>query len=269
MISALLIDLDGVVYEADSLVPGANEALAWIEAQEIPSLFLTNTTSRPRSALVDKLRDFGIEASPDRLLTPPVAAVNWIRSNAAEPVALFVPPPTAIEFADLEVAPPDADADVRAVVVGDYAERWSFAELNRAFRLLMTEPRPALAALGMTRYWRASDGLRLDTGPFVKALEHATGAEPVVLGKPGAAFFETALATLGVTADETVMIGDDICTDIDGAQRCGIRGLLVRTGKFRDADLTLGIEPFAVLDSIADLPDWLTERGGAARDRPD
>jgi HAD superfamily hydrolase (TIGR01458 family) len=148
-------------------------------------------------------------------------------------------------------------------VIGDYAERWSFAELNRAFRLLMAEPRPVLAALGMTRYWRASDGLRLDTAPFVKALEHATGVEPVVLGKPGAAFFATALAEVGATAEDTLMIGDDIRTDVDGAQRCGIRGLLVKTGKYRPADLELGIEPFAVLDSIADLPGWLNDHAGA------
>jgi ribonucleotide monophosphatase NagD (HAD superfamily) len=63
-------------------------------------------------------------------------------------------------------------------------EGWDFATLNRAFRLLMAEPHPRLIALGMTRYWRAADGLRLDTAPFVVALQHATGIAPVVLGKP-------------------------------------------------------------------------------------
>jgi phospholysine phosphohistidine inorganic pyrophosphate phosphatase len=267
VIRALLIDLDGVVYEADALVRGAREALAAIEARGIRSIFLTNTTSRPRSALVDKLRAFGIDISPQAILTPPVAAVRWIASHAAEPVALCVPPATATEFQLLEVAPGEADTRIGTVVIGDYAERWSFAELNRAFRLLMVDPPPVLAALGMTRYWRASDGLRLDTAPFVKALEHATGIEPVVLGKPGAAFFETALAALGASAEDALMIGDDIHTDVDGAQRCGIRGLLVKTGKFRAADLALGIEPLAVLDSIADLPGWLADHGVAPDDK--
>ena len=113
-----------------------------------------------------------------------------------------------------------------------------------------------LAALGMTRYWRAPGGLQLDTAPFVMALSHATGIEPVVLGKPGAAFFETALSKVGASADETLMIGDDIRADVDGAQRCGIPGILVKTGKFRAADLTAGIRPHAVLDSIAGLPAW-------------
>jgi len=141
-------------------------------------------------------------------------------------------------------------------VIGDYGERWSFAELNRAFRLLMTEPRPALVALGMTRYWRAPDGLRLDTAPFVMALRHATGVEPIVLGKPAPPFFEAALSRLGTTAHQTLMIGDDIHTDVDAAQAISMRGILVKTGKFRLSDLDLEIRPYATLESIARLPDW-------------
>jgi HAD superfamily hydrolase (TIGR01458 family) len=142
------------------------------------------------------------------------------------------------------------------VVIGDYGERWCFAELNRAFRLLMADPIPKLVALGMTRYWHAANGLRLDTAPFVVALEHASGVAPVVLGKPAKPFFALALAELGTPATQTWMIGDDIRSDIAGAQRAGLRGALVRTGKFRDRDLELGIDPDAVLGSIADLPAW-------------
>jgi ribonucleotide monophosphatase NagD (HAD superfamily) len=77
-----------------------------------------------------------------------------------------------------------------------------------------------------------------------------------VLGKPAPPFFETALALLGTRAEETYMIGDDIRTDIEAAQRAGLRALLVRSGKFRPQDLDLGIRPDAVLASIADLPAW-------------
>jgi HAD superfamily hydrolase (TIGR01458 family) len=111
-------------------------------------------------------------------------------------------------------------------------------------------------ALGMTRYWRAADGLRLDVAPFVKALEHATGAEAVVLGKPAPAFYETALDAIGCGPAEAVMIGDDVVGDVGGAQRVGVRGLLVRTGKFRPADLSGEIRPDAVLQSIGALPEW-------------
>ena len=256
MIRGLLIDLDGVVYQGDAVLPGAQAALAWIRETSTPTLFLTNTTSRPRAALVDKLRGFGIDVAAEEILTPPLAAVQWLSVHARGPVAPFVPPATAVEFATLEIAAAGSDGPVGAVVVGDYAEHWSFAELNRAFRLLMAEPPPVLVALGMTRYWRAPDGLRLDTAPFVAALKQATGIEPVVLGKPGAAFFETALARLGVPASAALMIGDDIRADIGGAQAQGIRGLLVRTGKFRPSDLDDAVEPYDVLASIADLPEW-------------
>jgi phospholysine phosphohistidine inorganic pyrophosphate phosphatase len=120
----------------------------------------------------------------------------------------------------------------------------------------MLDPQPVLIALGMTRYWRGADGLRLDVAPFIKALEHAASCEAVVVGKPAAVFFQSSLELLKCDAKQAFMIGDDIAGDIDAAQRCDIRGIQVRTGKFRDADLNVGIKPFAVLDSIADLPAW-------------
>ena len=252
---AILFDLDGVLYESDSVVPGAPDAVRWFQERGIPHLFLTNTTSRPRSALVEKLSGLGIEVDESRIFTPPVAARQWLRENVDGQVALFVPPATTAEFSGLEPAGETAER-AGAVVLGDLGEAWDFATLNRAFRLLMAAGETHLVALGMTRYWRATDGLRLDVGPFVRALEYATGKEAVVLGKPAGPFFQAALALLGVHAQRTVMIGDDIRGDVEAAQRLGIRGILVRTGKFRPGDLQLGIEPTAVLDSVAELPGW-------------
>ncbi len=250
---ALLIDLDGVLYESDQAVPGAAAAVQWLHDHGVPHLFLTNTTSRPRAAIVEKLVNMGVAAAEGDILTPPVAAARWLADNADGPTALFIAPATVEEFGSLEIASP-SDTNVAAVVVGDYGERWSFAELNRAFRLLMEEPRPVLVALGMTRYWQATDGLRLDTAPFVHALVCASGVDPVVLGKPAKPFFETAMAMLDASPDETLMLGDDIQGDIGGAQAAGIAGALVRTGKFRPGDLEGDIRPEIVLDSFAELP---------------
>ena len=120
----------------------------------------------------------------------------------------------------------------------------------------MAEPRPHLVALGMTRYWRAPGGLQLDVAPFVHALEYATGARAIVLGKPAAAFYESALDLLGLPAAAVVMVGDDVITDVEGAQKVGIRGVLVKTGKYRDGDLERGVTPEAVLLSLAAFPGW-------------
>jgi len=253
---ALLLDMDGVLYEGEYAVPGASEAVLWLREQHIPHLFLTNTTSRPRSALVEKLAGLGIEVDRDSILTPPVAAVAWLKAHAPGPAAIFVPEATANDFEALPQLPREATSGAASVVIGDLGSAWDFDTLNRAFRLLMGEPRPVLTALGMTRYWRAPDGLRLDVAPFIAALECATGCRAVVLGKPAGPFFEAAMGRLHCSAEEVVMIGDDIVGDVDGAQRAGMRGVLVRTGKFRDSDLESEIRPDAVLDSIADLPDW-------------
>ena len=258
----LLIDLDGVLYEGDRPIAGAAETAAWLTDRGIPHLFLTNTTSRPRRRLVEKLDGLGIAADEERILTPAVAARTWLARHQPGPTALFIPPATAEDFATLQVLPATAEAGAASVVVGDLGKAWTFEELNRAFRLLMTDPPPALVALGMTRYWRAEDGLRLDAGPFVKALEYAAGREPVVLGKPAPAFFETALGLLGPSPGRVIMVGDDIVGDVGGAQRAGLEGLLVRTGKFRAADLEGRIRPDHLLASIAALPAWWADQGG-------
>jgi ribonucleotide monophosphatase NagD (HAD superfamily) len=98
-------------------------------------------------------------------------------------------------------------------------------------------------------------GLMLSAGPFVTALEYATGKEAICVGKPSPAFFSTALEGFGIAASDTAMVGDDIETDIGGAQRCGMQGILVRTGKFREDLLaSSGVHPDLVIDSVADLP---------------
>lgn len=258
---AILFDLDGVFYQADKAVAGAADVARWARDNAIAHLFLTNTSSRPRSTLVEKLAGFGIDTDEVHILTPPVAAVRWLQQNlAGEKIALFVPDKTKAEFADFEVA--QEGEEVAAVIIGDLGRDWDFSTLNRAFQLLMSEPRPKLIALGMTRYWQADDGLHLDVAPFVMALSHAADVEPLVMGKPALSFYKTAVDILAEDADQVVMVGDDIRGDVDGAQQAGLKAVLVRTGKFRESDLELGIKPDAVLDSVVDFPAWYEKNSG-------
>jgi len=255
---AILFDLDGVLYTGEHAIKGAAKVIHWCVDEAIPHLFLTNTTSRPRAALVDKLTGFGIATKPDDFLTPAVAAMQWLSNNINGKIALFIPHATRDEFTDFDQCDDESEQGAQAVIVGDLGEGWNFKTLNRAFRLLMNKPDTKLIALGMTRYWRAEDGLRLDAAPFVKALEHASSRKAIILGKPSKEFYTSALDRLGCDASETIMIGDDIRGDIEASQNSGIQGLLVRTGKYQQADLDQGIKPFDVIDSIADLPDWWT-----------
>jgi HAD superfamily hydrolase (TIGR01458 family) len=257
----LLIDLDGVIYQGGRVIDGALEALDWIRRERIPHLFVTNTSSRCRDSLLRKFERFGFRAGRDEVMTPIVAACEYLKRHRHGSIAAFVSDDAARDFGDFEIVAGDSQADVDAVVVGDLGEAWDFHRLNQAFRLLMRESAPKLVALGMTRYWRGRDGLLLDVAPFVRALECAADCEAVVVGKPAPAFFEAALSRLRSDAAQALMIGDDINADVGAAQSCGMRGIQVRTGKFRESDLDGGIEPFAVLDSIADLPGWWARAG--------
>jgi phospholysine phosphohistidine inorganic pyrophosphate phosphatase len=255
----VLLDLDGVLYVGDRVVPGAAETVEWLRSEGIPHRFLTNTTSRPRAAVVEKLDAMGVPAAADDVLTPLVAAHAWLERHGLRHPALFVPEATAAELSDLDPLDSGAEDGAGAVVVGDLGRGWDFDTLNRAFRLLMAEDALPLLALGLTRFWRAPDGLRLDAGAFVRALEYATGREAVVLGKPDRAFYATAVDSLGAAPEEVVMVGDDVVTDVGGAQAAGLVGVLVRTGKFSPTDLEGDVQPDAVLDSVADLRGWWEE----------
>lgn len=256
MIQGILFDLDGVLYVGNAAIDGAEATLRWVNDSAIPHLFVTNTTSRPRSAIVEKLAGMGISVNAESILTPAVAANHWLGQHDGGPLALFLPPATREEFKNFPILPEAAESGAAAVILGDLGSSWDFPTLNHAFRLLMQKPAPAFIALGMTRYWKTEHGLQLDVGPFVRALEYATGLTATVLGKPATGFYQAAASMLGLNPGELIMIGDDIQGDISGAQASGMQALLVRTGKFSDADLKRGIRPDAVVDSIADLPDW-------------
>jgi HAD superfamily hydrolase (TIGR01458 family) len=154
-------------------------------------------------------------------------------------------------------------ADVDYVVVGDLRDAVSYSALNDAFRHLRAGAK--LIALQKGRYFVRSDGEYLDTGAFVELLEYASGRQALVLGKPSPSFFELALAELGCAPEETLVVGDDISTDVAGAHAIGARSVLVRTGKYDPLAVeTAAIAPSAIVDSVADLPELLARWQHAA-----
>ena len=239
----LLIDLDGTLYVEDTPIPGAHEALSRLEAAGIPYRYVTNTTRKPRREVVSRLRELGFPARED-LVFAPAAAANALlagkRCHALVAEALFE------DLADVVLAGTDP---TEHVLVGDLGEGFGYARLNEAFRLLMDGA--GLVALQRNRFWQEADGPSLDAGPFVAALEYASGKTATVLGKPEPAFFEAALRDLGLDAKDIVMVGDDAESDVAGAQRAGLQGIQVKTGKYRPG--TTG-EADAEIESIAELP---------------
>jgi phospholysine phosphohistidine inorganic pyrophosphate phosphatase len=248
-VEGVLLDLSGVIYVQDDAVPGAAEALGRLRSGGIPTRLVTNTTMRPRRSILERLERLGVEADPDELITPATLAARRCADAGYESVSLVVLDELREDLEGLERRGDSVDA----VIVGDLGERWDYDVLNRAFRELMDGA--ALIALQRNRYWETSEGLSLDAGPFVAALEYATGRHAEVMGKPSPAFFELALAELGISADRAAMVGDDAEADVGGAMDAGLAGILVRTGKFREGLVEeSGIEPTATVDSIADVP---------------
>jgi HAD superfamily hydrolase (TIGR01458 family) len=254
--AGFLLDLDGTLYTGDAAIPGAADALSGLRAHAVPFRLVTNTTSRSRRMLVDRLAGYGLAVAPEEIVTATLAGVELVRAAGYRRVAPFVPAGALEDMGGLALAGgtsgrPRAAADV--VVLGDLGERWTFALLQEAFEQLMAGA--ALVALSRDRYFRQGDRLALDAGPFVAALEYAAGASAAVAGKPSPAFFEAAVRSLGLAADRSVaMVGDDLWSDVQGAQRAGLQGWLVRTGKFREGALQgSGIAPDRILSSVADL----------------
>jgi HAD superfamily hydrolase (TIGR01458 family) len=252
---AYLLDLDGTLYAGGAAVPGAPETLERLRREGTPFRLVTNTTSRSRAMLVERLRGYGFRVLSEEVFSATLAGAALARKLGFRAMAPFLPAPALDDLVGFELVggvsgrPGTPDA----VILGDLGEGWSYAVLQEAFQYVMGGA--AIIALSRDRYWQRGDGLALDAGPFVRALEYATGAEATVAGKPSPAFYAAALASIGleVTA-RAVMVGDDLWSDVEGAQRAGLQGWLVRTGKFREDTLRdSGITPNRVLPSVAAL----------------
>jgi phospholysine phosphohistidine inorganic pyrophosphate phosphatase len=254
--AGFLLDLDGTLYTGDAAIPGAATALSGLRTQAVPFRLVTNTTSRSRRMLVDRLAGYGLAVAPEEIVTATLAGVELVRAAGYGRVAPFVPAGALEDMSGLALAGGTAGlqrASADVGVLGDLGVRSTFALLQEAFEQLRAGA--ALVALSRDRFFRQGARLALDAGPFVAALEYAAGATAAVAGKPSPAFFQAAVRSLGLAADRSVaMVGDDLWSDVEGAQRAGLQGWLVRTGKFREEALRgSGIAPDRILSSVTEL----------------
>jgi HAD superfamily hydrolase (TIGR01458 family) len=246
-VDGILIDIDGVLMLGEEVIPGARETIAALRARGMPFRYMTNTTIYCRYTLLDRLRTLGFSAELEELYTATYVAARYLRAQGAKSYYPLLLPDAQLEFSGIDVD----EETPEYVVVGDMGASFTFARLNRAFRALLNGAR--LVALHKKRHWRTADGLFLDAGPFVMALEYAAETNAVVLGKPSPAYFQMVLDELGLPPQRVAMVGDDIEIDVRGAKVMGMQGWLVKTGRFRKEDLARGIWPDRVLGSIVEL----------------
>ncbi|MCD8546900.1 MAG: TIGR01458 family HAD-type hydrolase [Aeromonadaceae bacterium] len=257
MLKGLLLDLDGVLHTGEQVLPGAQATLAWLKAHQIPHLFVTNTSTLSLTGLSQRLQAMGLAIAAEQVFCAPQAAAHWLRQQGLTRIWPLVTPDVT---AELEGLTGDEQAP-QALLIGDIGPTWDYALLNRAFACLQQGAR--LVAIHKNRSWQTPQGLMLDIGAFVAALEYAVPCEAVVIGKPNPDFFAAALARLGLPATAVAMVGDDIFSDIAGAQQSGLTGILVQTGKYRRQTVaSSGIQPDASLPDIGALPDWWVSQAG-------
>jgi HAD superfamily hydrolase (TIGR01458 family) len=205
--------------------------------------------------LVQRLAGYGLPVTAEKVFTATLAGTELAKQAGYRMVAPFVPEPALADMAGLELrggtsgrSPGAPDA----VLMGDLGETWSYKLLQEAFEYVMSGA--ALIALSRDRYWLRDGKLALDAGPFVAGLEFAVGRQALVAGKPSTAFYAAAVRSMGLAAGKVAMVGDDLWSDVQGAQRAGLKGWLVRTGKYRESVLAdSGIAPDRILESVADL----------------
>ena len=261
--TAILLDIDGVLHVSGDPIPGAADAVRALRADGHQLRFVTNNTTRARAGLARELQAIGIELDDDEISTTPIAAGKLLEGMRV--LALTM----SSVRKDLAAHVTLVEENAEAVLLGgadetvETGEVFAYENLNRAFAALRQGAR--LVCLHKNRWWRVGlTEARLDAGVYVAGLEYAAGVQAEVVGKPTAAYFESALDELGAQPADAIMVGDDVEADVGGAKAVGMRGVLVRTGKFEEETLNAADpHPDAVVDSIAELPALLSRRAAS------
>lgn len=251
---SFLIDINGVLYTDNKPIPGASETIDFLRDSGYKFRFISNATQSCRKTLHKKLLRFGFKIDEEDIFSAPVATAKYVKEKRKKSCFLLTTGDVYKDFTREGITLTDKDPDY--VVVGDAGIDFTYKNMNKAFNLLLEGA--GLIAMEEDMYWLSHSGLALCAGPYVRALEYATGKKAVLIGKPSKHFLSLALKDMKATAEDTIAIGDDPVTDILGPKRLGMRTILVKTGKYRTGQIKT--EPDAIMGSIADLrknPDLL------------
>jgi HAD superfamily hydrolase (TIGR01450 family) len=279
-VRALVLDLDGVLVLRGALIPCAAEALEQLEARGIPYVIGTNMSLASRATLARELTRGGLPVSAEQIVSASSAAAALARRRfPAAPLYVLGSADALTEFSGLlllthdQAAEPDSTA--AAVIVGDAGDDFTPRNMQSAFRLLRGGAK--FVAMHKNRWWLTPRGVLLDSGSYVAALEFGLERKALVTGKPSAAFFGEAVRILNepagaratatpkpapvprLTRHDVAMVGDDLWNDIRGAQKAGLRGVFVLSGKHGEAELTRataergGRPPDAIAPSIVEI----------------
>ncbi|KAK0404418.1 hypothetical protein QR680_017445 [Steinernema hermaphroditum] len=248
-VRGFLLDVTGVLYNSGGgrdlgeAIPGSIEAVRRLYAGSSVR-FLSNESSSTRAELHAKLTKLGFDIKIEHLITPAPVCAKYLNRESLRPHLLLAGVET--EFVGCHMVDPNC------VVMGDAEEGFTYDALNKAFRVLHGMKDPLLISLGCGKFYQRTDGPCLDLGGFAKGLVFATEARHSVIGKPSTEYFTIALEEMGLNRESVVMIGDDIVSDVGGAQKQGIKAVQVRTGKWKEEWANHGsVRPDLVADNLS------------------
>jgi HAD superfamily hydrolase (TIGR01458 family) len=220
----ILIDFDGILRIGSRPAPDAGEFLGFLHYNKLPALIISNSSLKSGQELTEFFKSNSIE-SYIPAVTAVDAALDFIRDHYKR-VSVYCIEPVRKMFDNFI-----NDENPEAVLIGDLGGDWDFSVMNEIFIKVFNGA--DLLAMHKNKFWKP-DGvnLSLDAGAFVSAIEYSTSKKALVIGKPSALYFKSALDKLGIEkGEEFFMIGDDIENDIYPVREIGGKGILIYTGK--------------------------------------
>lgn len=251
-IKYLLLDIDGTLVQSGMPITNAIQVIENVKKSGIMVKYLTNISSRSPDFLAKELAGLGFSVISSEIQTPIVATQKYLSTKDNSKCYFLIPDDIQCYFDVFEKT--EINPDI--VVISDVRDRFSYQELNKVFNFL--DNGAELVVLHKNMFWFDEGNKVLDVGAFVAGLEIASGKKATVMGKPSLEYYNIALASLGATSDETLVVGDDVLTDIAGANECQALSVLVGTGKYNFSRLNNDFpKPNYFIDHIGLLEDFL------------
>jgi HAD superfamily hydrolase (TIGR01458 family) len=243
----VLFDIDGVLEFQGKAYPGAVELLAGLRKKGINIRILTNSTLKSRKVCAAKLHHLGFHVLEEEVITASWATARYLEALNPKSCWVMLKGKGLEEFRNVNLD----NENPEYIVLGDYREGFNFENLNRALKFLLEGAR--LIVMIPEKVDHSLGGVELTVGAYGQMLEDAAGIKAIYIGKPGTYMFDAALEGINVDRAEVLMIGDRVATDILGARRAGIKSVLVKTGEFKESDLTGDVQPDFIVDSINEI----------------
>ncbi len=250
-IHAVVLDMDGVLWRGNTALPGLVELFEFFDRVAMPYILATNNSTTTVDAYVRKLRGFSVEVRPECIVTSAVATADYLRAHYGEGVHVHVVGEAGLQQTLADAGYPSVEDDADVVVVGLDREV-TYEKLRRASTMIRAGAK--FIGTNADRTFPMPDGLVPGAGSLLAFLQASTDQQPLVIGKPEAAMFAMALARLGTTPEQTLMVGDRVDTDILGARRSGLRTALVLSGVTSTEMLAVSpTQPDLLFADIAEL----------------